>query len=183
MHFPALFVTAAVVAADAGKPLGTPTYSWKFQKQSTSLKVSLTQFSDATLPLLYVDASATGTYWCEVANAAGTVLSTPINVIVNTLPSVKSGPTLSSKSINPGTTVVITLEGIGDPEPSIEWLQNGQVCPLSSLSFCMLYLTRLNSTGSVLTLCTLPLEIHSVSTGFSRHGLQQIDDSECVQHP
>ena len=161
-------MSAGVVAADAvdGKPLGTPTYSWKFQKKSTSLKVSLTQFTDGNLPLLFVDASATGTYWCEIANAAGTVKSTPINVNVNTLPSVKAGPTLSSKSINPGTTVVITLEGMGDPQPSIEWLQNEEVTAvIVSPDFYCCGFTSARLEDRVITYL-LPIQILVASTRF-----------------
>jgi hypothetical protein len=96
---------------------GVPTYQWR--KNS----VDISGATNDTYTIASAGAASAGSYDCVVTNACGSTTSNAATLTVNTNAAFNSHP--SSQTICTGSPVTFSVNGVGNPAPTLQWRKNG----------------------------------------------------------
>ncbi|GEM_PF-3193743 len=105
--------------APAGIP--APTYQWKKNEQILPGETS------ASLTITKARPSHIGDYTVVVTNVAGSIESNIATLNVRTPPRITTQP--ASQTVPGGASLILSVDAIGSPEPTYQWLKNGKVIP------------------------------------------------------
>ena len=68
-----------------------------------------------------IGSGASGFYWCVATNDAGIAIGQITELVVNIPPTIVKDLSISSRSINPGSTQILSIEASGTPLPQVKW--------------------------------------------------------------
>lgn len=114
------------------------TYAWKFNGKPIGGATA------STLVLNAITSANAGSYTVDVSNVAGTVSSAAAVVAVNTPTTIVQQP--QSVSVNPGTTVTLSVTAAGTAPLTYQWSFKG--IPIAGATSASLTLTKVNSANS-----------------------------------
>jgi len=115
-------------------------YQWRFEGAPIS------GATNESFALLNIQSTSEGNYSVEVTDATGKVLSNPAYLFVVAAPYVLTDP--SSSTNLPGSSVVLTVDVVGDEPLTYRWRRNGVTIPTGTASALLLESLKRSNEGS-----------------------------------
>jgi alpha-tubulin suppressor-like RCC1 family protein len=124
------------VVADGSDPL---TYQWQFNN------TNIAGATQNVLRLSNISLSQAGKYTVVVKNAAGTVTSQPVDLVVKPLP--KFTVPLANMSVTEGDNVKLTVNATGEGQIYYYWSKDGVSLPVGNLATLDLAYIKVSQAG------------------------------------
>ena len=115
----ALTLNAGQTAVFTVGAFGSAPVAYQWNKDG----VAVAGATASTLTLANVAPAQAGNYTVTVANAGGSVTSTPAALAINTAPTLTTQPT--GATVAAGGNVTLTVAATGSPAPTYQWQRNG----------------------------------------------------------
>ena len=117
-----------------------PTYQWF--KDGTAL----TNQISSSIVIQSVSQLNEGTFYVVISNSQGQITSSSAQLLLNQPPSFTSIP--ANMTVDPGTTISLSVTVMGSPFPSVTWYKDGTPLPIDSTLTYTIYTSTKSAQGS-----------------------------------
>ena len=161
--------TTFTVLASGTEPM---TYQWQRSADGVAAYADVAGATGASLALANAALADAGYYQVVIANAQGSVTSTPVLLTVNQAPAIVTQPVGATLAV--GAPLTLTVAATGSPAPSYQWYRNGvalsgatgstyAVASVTGADTGAYSVVVSNSVGSAVTSTTVSVAVLSTS--------------------